>query len=79
MKKTLEITEEQAKKLYFEASENFKEVLFQFYLSSIKSILHCVPTPERKSFNSTLVQLKGQIILMLSLNLTLIIKSMRKN
>ena len=27
MKKTLEITEEQAKKLYFEASENFKEVL----------------------------------------------------
>lgn len=48
MKKTLEITEEQAKKLYFEASENFKEVLFQFYLSSIKSILHCVPTPERK-------------------------------
>lgn len=27
MKKTLEITEEQAKKLYLEASENFKEVL----------------------------------------------------
>lgn len=27
MEKTLKITEEQAKKLYFEASENFKEVL----------------------------------------------------
>ena len=27
MEKTLKITEEQAKKLYLEASENFKEVL----------------------------------------------------
>ena len=32
MKKTLEITEEQAKKLYFEASENFKEVLERFFV-----------------------------------------------